>query len=79
VQLDPGLTPGTGWPGMAVLVTALEAKSLKHDEPISSFACNFNLRRYNEGMTERSHRFLEWIMARPEQHIAVGRCRLTPV
>jgi broad specificity phosphatase PhoE len=44
---------------------------LQRDEPLSDFALKFNSGRYSKGMTERSHRFLEWIMARPEQHIAV--------
>jgi hypothetical protein len=45
VQVDP-IKPMFKPPGTKLL-------KLKYDEPLSSFAFNFNLRRYNAGIRER--------------------------
>ena len=60
MQLDP-IKPTLKAPGPNLL-------TLKCDEPLSTFAFKFNLRRYNQSLIRDD---TNWF------YIVVGRCRLT--
>jgi len=63
------------------LVSALDAKSLKYDEPLSNVAFNFNLRHYSKGWTVLRpdlaspplewDQYLAWVRAQSKAGVAV--------
>jgi len=68
VQLEPGLT--------ALAFRAFQPLNLKHDEPLSDVAFNFNVQPYYPYAKAHAEKQAAVAAAAAAQHLA-GRCRLT--